>query len=108
MVDPQNPFFAPAFVNRQWKHFFGRGIVDPEDDMRVTNPPTNPELLAGLSRYFIESGFDIKALTREICRSSTYQLSSEPNEYNVADKQNYSRYYPKRLHAEVLYDALNR
>lgn len=108
MVDPQNPFFAPAFVNRQWKHFFGRGIVDPEDDMRVTNPPTNPELLAGLSRYFIESGFDIKALTREICRSSTYQLSSEPNEYNVADKQNYSRYYPKRLHAEVLYDALNQ
>ncbi len=108
MVDPQNPFFAPAFVNRQWKHFFGRGIVDPEDDMRVTNPPTNPELLAALSRYFIESGFDIKALTREICRSSTYQLSSEPNAYNVADKQNYSRYYPKRLHAEVLYDALNQ
>ncbi len=107
MADPENPFFAPAFVNRQWKHFFGRGIVDPEDDMRVTNPPSNPELLAALSKFFIESGFNIKALTREICRSSAYQLSSEPNDYNAADKQNYSRYYPKRLHAEVLYDALN-
>ncbi len=108
MTDPQNPFFAQTFVNRQWKHFFGRGIVDPEDDMRVTNPPTNPELLEALSQQFIASGFDIKALTREICRSSTYQLSSEPNEFNAADKQNFSRYYPKRLHAEVLYDALNQ
>ncbi len=108
MADPANPFFARAFVNRQWKHFFGRGIVDPEDDMRVTNPPTNPELLDALARFFISSGYNIKALTREICRSSAYQLSSEPNQYNVADKQNYSRYYPKRMHAEVLYDALNQ
>ena len=108
MSDPANPFFAPALVNRYWKHFFDRGLVDPEDDMRVTNPASNPELLAAVSQHFIDSGFDLKELVRTICRSHTYQLASEPNEYNVSDKQNYSRYYPKRLTAEVLLDALNQ
>lgn len=108
MADPQNPFFAPALVNRYWKHFFDRGLVDPEDDMRVTNPASNPELLAAVSRHFIDSDFDLKDLVRTICQSQTYQLSSDPNEYNVSDKQNYSRYYPKRLTAEVLLDALNQ
>jgi hypothetical protein len=107
MVQKDNPFFAPALVNRYWKHFFSRGIVDPEDDMRVTNPATNQELLAALSRHFIDSGFDIKQLVRTICGSSTYQLSSLPNDYNANDKQNYSRYYPKRLPAEVLLDAID-
>jgi len=107
MSTPENPFFAPALTNRYWRHFFGRGIVDPEDDMRVTNPASNPELLSALSQHFIKSNFDLKDLVRTICRSKTYQLSSEPNQYNVNDKQNYSRYYPKRLNAEVLYDALN-
>ncbi|MEK6235336.1 MAG: DUF1549 and DUF1553 domain-containing protein, partial [Planctomycetales bacterium] len=106
MADPKNPFFAPALVNRYWKHFFSRGLVDPEDDMRVTNPASNPELLKALADNFIKSGFDLKNLVREICRSNTYQLSSEPNDYNVKDKQNFSRYYPKRLNAEVLYDAV--
>ncbi|MBI3466365.1 MAG: DUF1553 domain-containing protein, partial [Planctomycetes bacterium] len=108
MVDRDNPFFARALVNRYWKHFFGRGIVDPEDDMRVTNPPSNPELLDALARHFIDSGFDLKELVRTICRSQTYQLSSEPNDYNLTDKQNFSRYYPKRLNAEVLLDALDQ
>lgn len=108
MSDPQNPFFAHALVNRYWKHFFGRGIVDPEDDMRVTNPASNPELLNSLAQDFIKSGFDIKGLIRTICLSKTYQLSSEPNDYNRSDKQNYSRYYPKRLNAEVLLDAINQ
>ncbi|MEX0712989.1 MAG: DUF1549 domain-containing protein [Pirellulales bacterium] len=107
MAQPDNPFFAPALVNRYWKHVFGRGIVDPEDDMRVTNPASNPELLAALSRHFVESGFDLKELLRTICRSSTYQLSSEPNDYNLNDKQNFSRYYPKRLTAEVLLDSID-
>lgn len=107
MSAPENPFFGPALANRYWRHFFGRGIVDPEDDMRVTNPASNPELLAALSQHFIKSNFDLKDLVRTICRSKTYQLSSEPNEYNVNDKQNFSRYYPKRLNAEVLYDGLN-
>ena len=108
MTSPENPFFAPALVNRYWKHFFSRGIVEPEDDMRVTNPPANPDLLNGLSRRFIDSGFDVKELVRLICRSKTYQLSSLPNEYNLKDKQNFSRYYPKRLTAEVLYDAFHQ
>ena len=108
MVNPENPFFAKALVNRYWKHFFGRGLVDPEDDMRVTNPACNPELLEGLAKSFIDSGFDLKQLVRTICRSRVYQLSSIPNEHNVRDKQNFSRFYPRRLNAEVLYDALNQ
>ncbi len=108
MADPKNPFFAKALVNRYWKHFFSRGIVEPEDDMRETNPPANPELLNKLAEHFVASGFNIKDLVRTICRSSTYQLSSLPNEYNLKDKQNFSRYYPKRLSAEVLYDAFHQ
>ena len=108
MARPDNPFFARALVNRYWKHFFGRGIVDPEDDMRVTNPPSNPELLDALAKSFIDSKYDLKALVRTICRSSTYQLSSEPNELNAADKQNFSSFYPRRINAEPLYDAINQ
>lgn len=108
MADKDNPFFAKALVNRYWKHFFSRGIVEPEDDMRETNPPSNPELLDGLAKKFIESNFDLKELVRTICRSQTYQLSSLPNDYNLKDKQNFSRYYPKRLTAEVLYDAFHQ
>ncbi|MBL8829725.1 MAG: DUF1549 domain-containing protein [Planctomycetaceae bacterium] len=107
MSDAANPYFAPSLANRYWKHFFGRGIVDPEDDMRVTNPASNPELLNGLSQHFIKSGFDLKELIRTICSSNVYQFSSEPNEYNLNDKQNFSRYYPKRLAAEVLLDSLD-
>jgi hypothetical protein len=106
MSNPDNPFFARALVNRYWKHFFGRGIVDPEDDMRVTNPPSNPELLDALAKAFVDSGFDLKHLVRTICRSSAYQLSSEPNEFNKSDKQNFSSFYPRRLNAEPLYDAI--
>lgn len=108
MAGKDNKFFAPALVNRYWKHFFDRGIVEPEDDMRETNPPTNPELLKGLAEHFISHNFDLKDLVRTICKSNTYQLSSLPNDYNLKDKQNFSRYYPKRLKAEVLYDALHQ
>ena len=106
--DKENPFFARALVNRYWKHFFSRGIVEPEDDMRETNPPSNPELLEQLSQSFIDSGFDLKRLVRTICTSHTYQLSSLPNDHNLRDKQGFSRYYPKRLSAEVLYDAFHQ
>ena len=108
MAEPGNPFFAKSLVNRYWKHFFGHGIVDPEDDMRVTNPPSNPELLDALAGNFIRNGFDLKRLVRDICTSSAYQLSSEPNEYNGSDKQNFSSFYPRRLNAEPLYDAINQ
>lgn len=107
MTNENNPFFARMLVNRYWKHFFGRGLVDPEDDMRVTNPPTHPALLDGLARSFVESGYDLKALVRTICSSKTYQLSSIPNEYNLEDRQNYSRFYPRRLPAEILLDGIN-
>ncbi|MGE3780811.1 MAG: DUF1549 and DUF1553 domain-containing protein, partial [Pirellulaceae bacterium] len=103
-----NPFFAKALVNRYWKHFFKRGLIEPEDDIRDTNPATNPELLAALERHFIKSGFDLKELVRVLTRSQAYQLSAATNEHNVVDQQNYSRYYPKRLQAEVLLDAIDK
>ncbi|MEX2173511.1 MAG: DUF1549 domain-containing protein [Pirellulaceae bacterium] len=108
MAAKDNPFFARSLVNRYWKHFFGRGLVDPEDDMRVTNPASNPELLDALAKDFIDHGFDLKHLCRTIAGSTTYQLSAEPNEWNQDDKQNFSRYYPKRLNAEVLLDAIDQ
>ncbi len=108
MTDRANPFFAKALVNRYWKHFFGRGLVDPEDDMRVTNPASNPELLEALARDFANHGFDLKRLISTICNSHTYQLAAEPNDWNRDDKQNFSRYYPRRLGAEVLLDAIDR
>ncbi len=107
MSAKDNPFFAKALVNRYWKHFFKRGLIEPEDDIRDTNPPTNPELLAALEQHFISSGFDLKQLVRTITRSNAYQLSAMPNEHNLVDRQNYSRYYPKRLQAEVLLDAID-
>jgi len=108
MSSPQNPFFAKALVNRYWKHFFQRGLIEPEDDIRESNPPTNPELLAALEKHFIESGFDLKEMVRVIARSNAYQLSAIPNANNVKDRQNYSRYYTRRLQAEVLLDAIDR
>ncbi len=108
MAAPDNPYFARALANRYWKHFFGRGIVDPEDDMRVSNPPSNPELLDALAKHFIQRRFDLKDLVRTICQSHAYQLSSEPNEFNAIDKQNFSSFYPRRINAEPLYDAINQ
>jgi hypothetical protein len=102
-----NPFFAKALVNRYWKHFFGRGLVEPEDDMRVSNPPTNPELLDALAADFVKSGYDLRQLVRTIATSRAFDRSSEPNDFNVNERQNFARYYPTRLSAEVLLDAIN-
>lgn len=107
LVAPENPFFARMLVNRYWKHFFGRGLVDPEDDLRVTNPATHPALLDDLTKHFVTNGHDLKDLVRLICNSRSYQLSSIPNKYNRDDRQNYSRFYPRRLPAEVLLDGIN-
>ena len=107
MRSKENPFFARTLVNRYWKHFFNRGLVEPEDDLRDTNPASNPELLDLLAKHFVESGFDLKVLIRELTTSKTYQLSAIPNAHNQSDRQNFSRYYPKRLPAEVLFDGLN-
>jgi hypothetical protein len=106
MTDPKNPFFARAVANRYWAHFFGKGIVDPLDDMRITNPPSNPELLDALAKNLIDNKYSLKALVKTIVKSRTYQLSAVPNEFNQHDKQNYARYYPRRMSAEVLFDAV--
>jgi hypothetical protein len=102
------PLFARAVVNRYWAHFLGRGLVDPVDDMRVTNPPTNPELLEALAQDFVAHRFDLTHLVRVICGSKTYQLSSVANPLNRDDMQNYSRHIPRRLLAEVLLDAVDQ
>lgn len=107
MSGKDNPFFAKALVNRYWKHFFKRGLIEPEDDIRDTNPPTNPELLDALAAHFVEHEFDLKDLVRVITGSAAYQLSTIPNEHNIKDRQNYSRFYPKRLQAEVMLDAID-
>lgn len=108
MVDPANPFFARALVNRYWKHFMGRGLVEPEDDLRVTNPPSNPELMDGLAKAFVQSGYDLKSLIRLIVQSQTYSLSHEALDDNLGDRRSYARFYPKRLGAEVLLDAVDK
>lgn len=108
MTARDNPYFAVTLVNRYWKHFMGRGLVEPEDDLRVTNPPSNPELLDALARHFADSKYDLKKLVRAICTSNAYRLSSIPNMHNAADRQNYSRFLPRRLNAEVLFDAVDQ
>ena len=99
-------YFAEAAANRIWSYFFGRGIVDPVDDFRSTNPPTHPELLEALTRDFRDSGYDLKHLMRTIVQSRTYQLSGTPNETNKDDKIDYSRALPRPLEAAVLLDAI--
>ena len=103
---PDNPFFAKAIVNRVWKHYLHMGLVEPVDDFRETNPPTNAALLDELAASFVRSGYDMKALSRLILNSTTYQLSSRPNKTNEFDNQLYSRYYYRRLSAEPLLDAI--
>lgn len=107
MTDVSNPYFARAIVNRYWKHFLGKGLIEPEDDLRDTNPPTNPELLDALASDFIGHGYDLKHLIRTITQSRIYQLSAEPNEDNADDQQNFAKFYPKRLMAEVLLDSVD-
>lgn len=106
MAKPDNPFFAKAFVNRVWGHFFGRGLVHEVDDQRETNPPSNPELLDALAKEFIKNKFDMKKIILLLVSSRVYQLSSEPTEFNKNDRQNFARYYARRLPAEVLHDAV--
>ncbi len=108
MTDPRNPYFARLAANRLCKHYLGRGLVEPEDDLRSTNPPTNPPLLGYLAAYLVEHRYDLKALMRLILQSRVYQTSSVPNATNRDDAQNYSHYTVKRLPAEVLIDAISQ
>ena len=105
LTEPGNPFFAKAIVNRVWKNFMGRGLVEAEDDLRDTNPPTNAELLDALTKDFVEHRFDMKHLMRTILNSAAYQRSSKPVTGNVDDDRFYSHYLLRRLSAEVILDA---
>ncbi len=106
MRAPDNPFFAPAFVNRLWHHYFGTGIVDPPDDFNQGNPPSNPQLLGWLAKELVDHKFDIQHVHRLILNSRTYQLSWEPNDSNRLDKRNFSHSQLRRMPAEVLIDAI--
>jgi hypothetical protein len=108
MTAPDNPYFARASANRIWGYFFGRGIVDPVDDFRSTNPPTHPELLEELAQQFKQHKYDLKYLMRTIVQSRTYQLSGEANPTNRTDEANYARSRPRALDAVVLLDAISR
>jgi WD40 repeat protein len=107
LTSPDNPYFARSFVNRLWGYLFGVGIIEPIDDIRAGNPPTNPELLDYLTAQFVESGFDVRHMLRLITKSRTYQLSVQTNEWNRDDRQNFSHARARRLPAEVLYDAVH-
>ena len=104
----ENPYFAKAFVNRVWANYFGRGIVEPADDMNLANPPSNGELLDYLADGFVDSGYDMKWLHRTITSSDTYQRSWKPNDTNKLDEKNFSKMNLRRLPAEVVSDAINQ
>ncbi len=107
LTAPENPFFARAAVNRVWACFFGRGLVEPVDDFRISNPCVNPALLSALAEDFSRNGYNLKHLIRRIMESRLYQLSSTPNASNLGDTRNFSRSYRRRLPAEALLDAVS-
>ncbi len=108
LTSPDNLYFSRSITNRVWAAFFGVGIVEPVDDLRASNPASNEALLDAASGYLVESGYDLKALMRVILRSETYQRSSNPLPENETEQRYYSRYYPRRHMAEVLYDAISQ
>ncbi len=108
LVSPKNPYFARNIANITWAHFFGIGIVDPVDDVRVSNPPSNPELLSALAENLITSKYDMRKLVKDICTSMTYQRSTKVNETNASDKKNFSHAQVRRVRAEVLLDGISQ
>jgi len=107
LTSRDNPFFAKAIVNRLWSYFMGKGIIDPVDDIRASNPPSNPALLDALEKDFVAHGFDLRQLMRTIVTSRAYQASFATNEWNAADRDNFSHAFPRRLSAEELMDAVS-
>ena len=108
VTSPDNPYFAKSYVNRLWGYLTGVGLIEPLDDIRAGNPPTNPELLNHLTDEFIKTNFDVRHIMRLICKSRTYQLQVGTNRWNEDDTINYSHATARRLPAEVLYDAIHR
>lgn len=108
LTDPQNPYFARAIANRVWANFFGRGLVEAVDDLRLSNPASNEALLGAAAQHLVEQQFDLKKLMRTILQSETYQRSSQPLPENRDDSKYLSRYLPRRLMAEVLLDSIDQ
>ncbi len=108
LASPKNPYFARNLVNIVWAHFYGRGIIDPVDDVRISNPASNPELLDELAKRFTASNYDFKALVRDITNSRTYQLATQANESNASDTVNFAKGSIRRMRAEILLDAINQ
>jgi hypothetical protein len=106
LTSPENDIFAKNMANRIWAHFLGRGVVEPVDDMRVSNPPTNAPLLDGLSQRLVELRFDLRSFVRDICNSRVYQLASNPTPSNVKDTRQFSHAKLRRLRADVLLDSI--
>ncbi|MBI5395177.1 MAG: DUF1549 domain-containing protein [Verrucomicrobia bacterium] len=108
LASPQNPQFARNVANIVWAHFLGKGIVDPVDDVRISNPPSNPELLDALAEKLTSYNYDLRKVVRDICTSRTYQLSSVPNATNAEDTRNFAKAGVRRMRAEVLLDVINQ
>ncbi|SFH60983.1 DUF1549 domain-containing protein [Planctomicrobium piriforme] len=108
LASPENPFFATNFANRVWHHFFGIGIVEPVDDVRISNPASNPELLDALAHKFTEYGYDFRKLVRDICLSKTYQRSTQRNESNLTDERNFAHQSVRRIKAESMLDIISQ
>jgi hypothetical protein len=108
LASPENPYFAKNLANIVWDHFFGRGIINPVDDVRISNPAVNPELLEALGEHFTSYHYDFKRLVRDICTSRTYQLATSTNETNELDEKNFSHAGIRRIRAEVLLDVINQ
>jgi hypothetical protein len=108
LTAPENPYFARAIINRVWRNFMGRGLVEAEDDLRLTNPPSNAELLDALARDFTANGFDVKRLIRQIMTSAAYARSAAPAVAGQEDRRYYSHYIVRRLPAEALLDTISQ
>lgn len=108
ITSPDNPYFATSIANRVWAHFMGVGIVEPVDDIRVSNPASNPELFAELGKRLIEYKFDLKQLVRDICNSETYQRTTAPNDTNKLDTRNYAYSQVRRVPAEMMLDCISQ
>jgi hypothetical protein len=106
LASPKNPYFAQNFANRVWSHFFGVGIVEQIDDVRISNPASNPELLQELATKFTGYNYDFKQLVRDICRSNTYQRATQRNESNATDELNFAHANLRRIKAESLLDCI--
>src|SRR5204863_288152 len=108
LASPENPYFARNLANIVWAHFLGKGIIEPVDDVRVSNPASNPELLDALAQKFTEYNYDFRKLVRDICLSRTYQLASTTNDTNAGDDRNFAHAAVRRIRAEVLLDCISQ